>query len=152
MKNHVRVVGLLCLIISPLCARTNPKEKDMEHIAMLLSNALHSHAGQMEKSIANIGEMVASQIQNFMLDLTLNNQNDKDCCHKILERLENAELLLAVIIQQLALQKQVIGNVDDPSVDPNDFKSVADIDNAQLSLVSWAKTIFRQLWDQGHIS
>ena len=86
-----------------------------------------------------------------MVDVTLNN-HDKDCCHKILEKLDNVELLLAVIIQQLALQKQVIGNTDDPSVDEQDFNSVSDIDNAQLTVISWLKTIFRRDWVKDHIS
>jgi hypothetical protein len=143
MKNNMKVfLGILCLTAVPLFARTSSKEKDVEHMAAIVANALNNHTGQVEKSIANIGEMVASQIQNFMLDFTLNNPNDKDSCRKILEKLDKIEILLAVIIQQLVLQKQVLGNPDDVSVDPNDL-TVADIDNAQISLVSLAKTILR---------
>jgi len=153
MKNNVRVfLGILCLSVVPVFARTSSKEKDMEHMTAIVANALNNHTGQVEKSIANIGEMVANQIQNFMLDFTMNNPNDKDYCRKILEKLDKIEILLAIVIQQLALQKQVLGNTDDVSVDPNSFNSVADIDDAQLSLISWLKTSFRQVWDETHIS
>lgn len=163
MKKNILIgLSLLSLAWARVDARESTASKDkaaMEKSLAIVSNALNASMGQidnrmsqMEKSISNISEMVANQIQNFMLDLTVNNPNDKDCCQRILDRLDNIELLSAVIIQQIALQKQVIGNADDVSVDPNDFNSTADIDNAQISLVSWVKTIFRAVKDVTPIS
>ena len=42
------------------------------------------------------------------------------------------------------LQGQVLGNLDDVSVGDEDFNSVDDIDAAELSLISWLKTIYRE--------
>lgn len=141
MKNKIGV-GLLCvsLLSGSLCARVAQKDKD-----------ILTELKQLERSIASVTE-IANQIQNVVLDVTVNNHENKDCCHRILEKLENIELLLAVIIQQLALQKQVIGNLDDQSVDEQEFDSVSDIDNAELTVISWLKTIFRRDWVKDNIS
>ncbi len=101
---------------------------------------------RIERSIDQLNQM-AQQIQNYILDLNVTQQNDngvKECCKEALARLEHLEMLLAKLIVILLAEKETIGNLDDESVGEQDFNCVEDIDNAELSLVSWMKTIYRE--------
>lgn len=99
---------------------------------------------RIEKSIDQLNEM-AQQIQNFIVDVTVNEDSEsKKCCHKILKRLELFEGILQQMIQELVMQREVLGNLDDESVGEQDFNSVQDIDDAELSVISWLKSIYRE--------
>ena len=99
---------------------------------------------RIEKSIDQLNEM-AQQIQNFIIDVTVNEDADsKKCCHKIIKQLELLQGILQQMIQELVVQREVLGNLDDPSVGENEFNSVQDIDDAELSVISWLKSIFRE--------
>lgn len=101
---------------------------------------------RIERSIDQLNQM-AQQIQNYILELNISNQGDpgaKECCKEILHRMEQLELLLAKLIAILIEERQVIGSLDDQSVGEQEFNSVEDIDNAQLSLISWLKSVYRE--------
>jgi hypothetical protein len=99
---------------------------------------------RIEKSIDQLNEM-AQQIHNFIVDsITIQESSDKECCHKILARLEQVEHLLIEVVKELIRQRQVMGNLDDVSVGDEEFNSVEDIDDATLSAIAWLKTIYRE--------
>lgn len=107
---------------------------------------------RIERSIDELNQIVQN-IQNYIVDLTINNPHHghhgnpheiKECCKEALARLEHLELLLAKLIALLIEEREVIGSLDDQSVGEQEFNSVSDIDNAELSLVSWLKTIYRE--------
>ena len=99
---------------------------------------------RIEKSIDQLNEM-AQQIQNFIVDVTVTeDQENKKCCHKIIKRLEELQGILQQMIQELVIQRIVLGNLDDQSVGEQDFNSVQDIDDAELSVISWLKSIYRE--------
>ena len=54
-------------------------------------------------------------------------------------------MLLLEVVDELEYQAEVLGDLDDPSVGNEEFNSVLDIDQAQLSLISWLKTVYREL-------
>jgi hypothetical protein len=101
---------------------------------------------RIERSIDQLNQM-AQQIQNYIVELNVAQQDDhgaKECCKEALKRLEQLELLLAKLIALLIEERGVLGSLDDESVGEQEFNSVADIDNAELSIISWLKTIYRE--------
>ncbi len=109
---------------------------------------------RIEKSIDQLNQM-AQQIQNYIVDLNISHHEDhgvKECCQEALARLEQLELLLAKLIALLIEEREVLGSLDDQSVGEQDFNSVADIDNAELSIISWLKTIYREQLEDKFIS
>jgi|GEM_PF-2666746 hypothetical protein len=76
-------------------SRLTKKEKEeLEHIS---SDPILS----IKKSIGVLNQ-IAEQIQNFVLSLTVNEgQHSKECCDKVLARIDQFELLIAQILQEL---------------------------------------------------
>ena len=95
---------------------------------------------RIEKSIDQLTQ-IANLIQTNIYEI---NHTDKVCCKEVLAQLEQLELLQAKIIALLIEEKEVLGDLDDESVGEEDFNSVADIDNAELSLISWLKSVYRE--------
>lgn len=102
---------------------------------------------RIEKSIEQLNQM-AQQISNYIVDLNVTQHGDhhgaKQCCKEALNRLEQIEMLLAKLVALLIEQRQTIGSRDDQSVGEQDFNCVAEIDNAELSVISWLKTVYRE--------
>lgn len=99
---------------------------------------------RIEKSIDQLNQM-AQQIQNYIVDINVEGDAEgKKCCHKILKNLELLEGILQQMIQELIAQREVLGNLDDVSVGEQEFNSVQDIDDAELSVISWLKSIYRE--------
>lgn len=102
---------------------------------------------RIEKSIEQLNQM-AQQISNYIVDLEVSSHghghHDKQCCKESLARLEQIEMLLAKLIALLIEQRQTLGALDDQSVGEQDFNCVSDIDNAELSVISWLKTVYRE--------
>lgn len=110
-----------------------------------LTNMLAMPISDMQKSLAEINEM-AQQIQNFIFNVGSNDDahHAKQCCYKILAHLEKVENQLSDIMDQVIMERIILGNLDDESVGEQDFNSVKDIDYAELSVISWLKTIYRE--------
>lgn len=101
---------------------------------------------RIERSIDQLNQM-AQQIQNYIVDFNVTHTDDnelKECCNESLQRLEQLEFLLAKLIAILIEERTLIGSPDDETVGEENFNSVADIDNAELSVISWLKSIYRE--------
>lgn len=96
---------------------------------------------RIERSIDQLNQ-VAQQIQNYILDV--HHGGSKECCKETLARLEQLEMFLAKLIVILIEERKVIGSLDDQSVGEQEFNSVADIDNAEYTIITWLKTIYRE--------
>ncbi len=90
---------------------------------------IQERLGQIELVIKALVYLVQSNVQQTE-DIVLG-----------LAQLENATYELAL---QIATLNQTVGSVTDLSVGEESFNSVEDIDNAQLSAISWLKTIYRE--------
>lgn len=112
-----------------------------------------SVAARIERSITNVQD-VLNNIQNSIVNITIeNNQAQQDSCNKLHEKLNGIKDLLIHIYELLLIEKQLIGNFDDSSVDSDNFTSADDIDSAELTIISWLKSIYRrQLEDDFIIS
>lgn len=127
---------------------------------------------KIELKIDGINQ-AANQIQNYIIDNYNQPNNEiKEQYHHILNKLSHLGLLLEALayvvqaqgqatqdlanqindleaaIAELAMQianlQVVVGSLDDVSVGEQEFNSVEDIDNAQLSIISWLKSIYRE--------
>jgi hypothetical protein len=99
---------------------------------------------RIEKSIDQLNQM-AEQIQNYIVDINIEGDSEgKKCCQKIIKNLELLEGILQQMIVELIAQRQVLGSLDDVSVGEQEFNSVQDIDDADLSVISWLKSIYRE--------
>jgi hypothetical protein len=105
---------------------------------------------RLERSIEQLNE-TAQNIQNYIIDVTSDNQND-EFKEKVAKGLKKIKHELEVISAQLAHQSKVIGDLKDISVNPADFVSVQDIDDAHLSLVQILKTNLRAVLENQFIS
>ncbi len=140
----------LLVIGNAVCAQKNDKnesrvlsKKDRQELVEMLREPMCD----MQKSINSFNE-VAQQIQNFVVEMSNNDSHSK-----VEKKLEQIELILQKLVQEVIRQRQVLGNLNDPSVGAEEFTSVEDIDNASLSLISLLKSIFReQLHDDHFIS
>lgn len=96
---------------------------------------------ELERTLINLQD-VANNIQNSFVSVNVGQGS---------EQLKDIQAKLVIIQHQLValyhLQsslKQVLGNLDDASVGSEKFSDINDIDNAQLSIISLLKSIFRR--------
>ncbi len=143
-------------------------KKDREDLVSLLAPMK-----TMEERLEAISQ-VAQQIQNYIVEAVRPDQDNglKECCKDISKQLSQISLVLEVLAyllntngkvteemakevaqvmpalsdlaDQVTQLQAVMGNLDDLSVGQEEFNSVDDIDEAQLSLISWLKTVYRQ--------
>lgn len=129
-------------LISSIHARNDVRvlsKKDKQDLVDIFSDPCH----RMDHLIKQLNE-VAQQIQNFIIDVNVQeDSNNKPSLHHIVKHLELIEVILQQVAQEVIEQRMVLGNLDDQSVGKEDFNSVCDIDNAQLSFISLLKSIFR---------
>lgn len=163
---------LIILLGSGLCAKTAPvrvSKSDKDNLIHLIAEPMK----KIEQKIDSINQ-AANQIQNFIIDNynQPTDQELKEQYHKILLQLSHLGLLLEAIAYVVQAQAQLtqdlsnhigdleydietlqlelanlqatIGSPSDVSVGEQDFNSVDDIDEAQLSVISWLKTVYRQ--------
>lgn len=135
-----KLVGLtLCLLLSMSAYATTHKtarlsKKDRQDLIGLVSDPI----ARIEKLLDGL----AQQIQNLILGA--NNDDSKECCDKLFAKLEEIEALSAKLSQALASESEALGSLDDESVGEEDFNSVSDIDDAELSVIAWLKSIYRE--------
>lgn len=128
---------------------------------------------KIEQKIDTINQ-AANAIQNFIIDNYNQPVDSelKEQYHQILIKLSHLSLLveaLAYVVQaqtqitqdlvnhvndlentvagidaQLQTLQATIGSLTDVSVGEQEFNSVQDIDDAQLSVISWLKTVYRE--------
>lgn len=168
----MKKVLLLCLLICNIdylnCSIRWGK-KDKEDLLNIVAEPMR----KIEQKIDSINQ-AANQIQNFIVDNYNQpvDQELKEQYHQILNKLAHLGLLLEALAyviqaqtqyiqelgnhvgdleytvsnleQQLANVQAAIGSLSDLSVGQEIFDSVDDIDESQRSLVSWAKTTYRQ--------
>lgn len=165
------IVGLLVsgLMYADCASVVRMGKKDREDMMCLVAEPIR----KIEQKIDTINQ-AAQQIQNFIVDNYNQpaDQELKEQYEQILNKISHLGLLLEALIYviqaqtqqiqdlanhigdieyalanfevQLANLQAVIGSPTDVSVGEQDFNSVDDIDAAQLSLVSWAKTVYRE--------
>ncbi len=141
------VFGIACslLLLSSGIEAANKMrmtKKDRQDLVEILADPML----RMQRSIEQLNEM-AQQIQNYIIENVTVNQDDqqaKECCHKLLVHLAEIRIQIDQLTQLVEQQSQVLGYLDDASVGDDEFNSVDDIDDAELSVISWLKTIYRE--------
>jgi len=78
-----------------------------------------------------------------------------DCCDSILSKLDVLETKIdqccedddccLSVSSKIDIVINVVGDLDGPSYSHCSFTSIEDIDNAQLNVIEWLKTIYREL-------
>ena len=146
--------------MKPIISRLTKKDKiDMQE---MLGQLVEGPMARIERSIEQLNE-VANQIQNVIVDVNLPCQCNS-MCDALPAQLDQIIVLLQHIVARLdenndalndisdlttsagnKLQKvvAVLGNLNDESVGSNEFTTIDDIDQANLSLVSLLKTNVR---------
>lgn len=114
-------------------------KKDRQELVDLLSDPMN----RVQQSMDFLNNVIGN-IQNIVVDITGVNDESKASCQQILKSMEHVKILLYEIANELIQQRLVLGNLDDVSVGEEEFNSVQDIDEADLSLVSWLKSIYRE--------
>ncbi len=100
-----------------------------------------------DKILARIDQfelLIAQILQELVNHLEQEHHESQQCCHKTLKRLDEIESLLKQLLNQVKNLRVVVGNLTDESVGEQEFNTVQDIDDAQLSVISWLKTIYRE--------
>lgn len=169
MKKLLVLVLCICCMRSSAKETLRLTKQDKENLLLMVAEPMK----KIEQKIESINQ-AASQIQNFIIDNynQPTDKELKEQYHHILNKLAQLGLLLealAYVVQaqgqatqevvnlvndleesivalsaQVADLQAVLGSLNDVSVGEQDFDSVDDIDEAQLSLISWLKTIYRQ--------
>lgn len=169
----MKKVLLLSLLSPGLCVKADLPSRlsknDKDNLIYLVSEPIK----KIEQKIEAINQ-AAHQIQNFIVDNYNQPADHelKEQYHKILQQISHLGLLLEALAYVVQAQAQVtqdlgnhiedlefavetlalelanvqatIGSPSDVSVGEEDFNSVDDIDQAQLSVISWLKTVYRQ--------
>lgn len=163
---------LLSLVFSILYAKNQPtrvSKSDKENLIHLIAEPMKN----IEQKIDTINQ-AANQIQNFIVENYNQSLDKelKEQYQKILQQISHLALLteaLAYVVQaqtqvtqdisnqvgdlelsvealqiEVANIQNVIGSLTDLSVGEEEFNSVQDIDDAQLTLVSWLKSVYRE--------
>lgn len=142
------LVGVL--LLSTLTMKANDSgcnrltKKDKQDLVTVFTE-LKTPMKRIELSIDQLSQ-VAQQIQNYITDFGHHEHHhgQKECCKELLAHLAQIKLRLAELVALMVEQRTVLGSLDDQSVGEQDFNSVQDIDNAELSAITWLKTIYRE--------
>lgn len=78
--------------------------------------------------------------------------SSKKVLEKILGALNELDGKVDQVFQQVAILRILVGNPDDPSVDPSQFTSVQAIDDAKLPIYQWIKTLMRAIVEGNIVS
>jgi flagellar hook-basal body complex protein FliE len=151
---HVRYI-LLPVLVAVSCQNSNADDlsrlskKDKQDFAELL----HEPIEQMNRVIGQLNAY-ANQVQVINNDGTIHTEihDIKHQSEKILAELHEIDNKLDQAFQQIAILRILVGNPDDPSVDPAQFDSVQAIDDAKLPLYVWSKTITRAIIEGNIVS
>lgn len=170
MKNFM-LCTLLCsgALFGACCDTTRMGKKDRDDLMRLVAEPMK----KIEQKIDSINQ-AANHIQNFIVDNYNQPADSeiKHQYHELLSKITHISLLLEALVYVIQAQTQyiqelnnhigdleyavaslevevanlqaTIGSPSDVSVGEEDFNSVEDIDAAQLSLVSWSKTEYRE--------
>lgn len=158
MKHLIRLALSLALIVPFQVAQADPlrlSKKDK----IDLTNLLQEPIEQMNKTINQLNAY-AQQMQ-VIGDVTIHEDvhGVKHIAEKILAELHELNGKVNHIdnqvdqlndkvdqaFQQIAILRILVGNPDDPSVDPAIFDSVQAIDESKLPIYQWLKTITRSV-------
>lgn len=143
-----RISILLCVLALSMQASFSLSKKDKQDLEALFQEPIE----QINKTIGQLNAY-ASQMQ-VVGDLTV--QADvhelKKTLEKILSALNELDGKVDQVFQQLAILRILVGNPDDPSVDPSQFTTVQAIDDANLPLYQWIKTTIRAIVEGSIVS
>lgn len=158
MKHLIRLALSLALIVPFQVSQADPlrlSKKDK----IDLTNLLQEPIEQMNKTINQLNAY-AQQMQ-VIGDVTIHEDvhGVKHVAEKILAELHELNGKVNHIdnqvdqlndkvdqaFQQIAILRILVGNPDDPSVDPAIFDSVQAIDESKLPIYQWLKTITRSV-------
>lgn len=89
-------------------------------------------------------DLMGQVLQGILMYLEKGNTQAHECCHKMEKHFEEVDMLLKQTLNQVLGLRYAMGSLSDLSVGEQDFNSVQDIDDAQLSAISWLKTIYRE--------
>lgn len=141
--------------LSKLLKRTKNLKEAIDHIHNKDLKSIKILVEKLKKDLAQ--ELAAVQE-------TLNTVESIAILHdekleSVLTRVAGLELQLQILAQEFALLKEdnaklldVLGSPTDESADTDDLGSVIAIDQAELSLISWLKTVYKQLRADDFIS
>lgn len=118
-----------------------------------LSDIMRDPIEQINKAIGQLNAY-AQQVQVINNDVTVHQDihHLKELGEKILAELHEIDGKLDQAFQQIAILRILVGNPDDPSVDPAEFDTVQKIDEAKLPLYVWAKTTIRAIIEGNIVS
>lgn len=165
MKHLSCLALLLAMVISFHVAQADPlrlSKKDKLDLANLFQEPI-------EKMNKTIGQLNAyAQQMQVIGDVTIHEDMHgvKNVAEKILAELHELNGKVNHIgnqvdqlndkvdqaFQQIAILRILVGNPDDPSVDPAIFDSVQAIDNAKLPIYQWLKTVTRAIVEGAIVS
>lgn len=165
MKQLGRLTLFLAVAFSFQLSQANClrlSKKDKQDLAILL----HEPIEQMNKTIGQLNAY-AQQMQ-VIGDVTIHEDvhGVKHLAEKILAELHELNGKINHIdnqvdqlndkvdqaFQQIAILRILVGNPDDPSVDPAIFDSVQAIDDAKLPIYQWLKTVTRAVIEGNIVS
>ncbi len=155
MKHHVYSILLLILTFAVHNNYVHAEgifrlsKKDKQEIGDIMREPIE----QINKAIGQLNAY-ANQVQVINNDVNVHADINviKDHSHKILKELEEINAKLDQAFQQIAILRILVGNPDDPSVDPAIFDSVQAIDDAKLPIYQWLKTITRAIIEGNIVS
>lgn len=142
-------ISILLLVVVFLMPTNHAlSKKDKQDLASLL----HEPLEQINKTIGQLNAY-AAQVQVIgELTVQADIQELKKILEKILAELQEIDGKIDEAFQQIAILRILVGNPDDPSVDPSEFSSVQAIDDAKLPLYQWVKTIMRAIMENNIVS
>lgn len=151
---HLKYVGLTVLVAlssqnmgAHVLERLSKKDK--LDVATLLSEPIE----QLRQTIGQLNAY-ANQVQVINNDINVHEDihGIKQIGEKILHELNEINGKVDQAFQQIAILRILVGNPDDPSVDPSQFDTVQAIDDAKLPLYVWSKTITRAIVEGNIVS
>jgi hypothetical protein len=124
-------------------------KKDKQDLGDIMRDPIE----QINKAIGQLNAY-AQQVQVINNDVNVHAEINglKHLGEKILAELHEIDGKLDQAFQQIAILRILVGNPDDPSVDPAQFDSVQAIDDAKLPLYVWSKTITRAIIEGNIVS
>lgn len=141
--------------LSKLLKRTKNLKEAIDQIHNKDLKALKTLVEKLKKDLAQ--ELAVLQETLNTVESIALVQDEK--LESVVNRVVGLELQLQLLTQEFALLKEdnaklldVLGSPTDESADTDDLGSVIAIDQAELSLISWLKTVYKQLRADDFIS
>lgn len=140
------LLATVCFLSSGLLAKSKVSQEPSR-----LAITRDTVTTRIEKSLIHVHDIL-NTIHDSIVNINVENNQNNGYQH-VQQELEGIKKQLHHIYELLLIQKQVLGDLDDEAVESSNFTSIEDINDAELSLVSWLKSIYlRQLEDDLIIS